>query len=173
MTTLDAGTILRAFELLNGRLASRGQAADVFLVGGAVMCLVHQARPSTRDVDGWFTDPQSVRTAVKEVAAEIGLAEDWLNDAAKGFIPAGADYETWREFSNLRVSTVDAPTLFAMKCAAARTGQDAEDIRFLARLLGIASSKDALALVTRLYPPDSLSVATRLLLEEMLDGDVR
>ena len=62
MSLLTAGTIERAFEPLNDRLDAAGQRAEVFLVGGAVTCLIHQARPSTKYVDGWFTEPQAART---------------------------------------------------------------------------------------------------------------
>ena len=63
----------------------------------------------------------------------------------------------------------DTRTLFAMKCAAARTEEDAGDIRVLARELGLTSSAEALKLVTTFYPENRLPVRTRLLLEELLD----
>jgi hypothetical protein len=67
------------------------------------------------------------------------------------------------------VSTVDARTLLAMKCAAARTLEDAGDIRFLADLLGLHSSAAVLQVVLEYFPAERLPVRVRLLLEEMLD----
>lgn len=133
------------------------------------MCLVHDARPATKDVDAWFTSPEVVRAAAREVAAELTLDENWLNDAAKAFVPPNAAYETWRAFSHLTISTVDARTLLAMKCAAARTVEDGDDIRFLAGRLGLSSSRAILDVVGEYYPEDRLPVRVRLLLEELFD----
>ncbi len=169
MSLLDRNTIIEALTALNGRLAARGRRAELFLVGGAVMCLVHDARPATRDVDGWFTDPEAVRLASREVARDLNLPDDWLNDAAKGFVPSNAGYETWASLSNLTVATVDARTLLAMKAAAARTVEDANDIRFLAEHLALHSTAAVLAVVLEYFPADRLPVRTRLLLEEMFD----
>jgi hypothetical protein len=169
MALLDGAAITEALERLNRRLQARGERADLFLVGGAVMCVVHKARPATKDVDAWFSNPQVVRAAAREVAAELGLPEDWLNDAAKAYVPAKAGYETWRALSHLVISTVDARTLLAMKCAAARTVEDTADIRFLADLLGLRSSGAILQVVLEYFPAERLPVRVRLLLEEMFD----
>lgn len=166
---LDRETIVKALERLNQHMAARGERADLFLVGGAVMCLVHQARPATKDVDAWFSNPQAVRVAAQAVATELDLPVDWLNDAAKAYVPPHAGYETWEALSHVTISTVDARTLLAMKCAAARTAEDSADIRFLANLLGLRSSAEVLGIVLQYFPPDRLPVRVRLLLEEMLD----
>lgn len=52
-------TIVRALHVLTGRLAVEQARAELFLIGGAVRCLVHQARAVPKDVDGWFTEPAS------------------------------------------------------------------------------------------------------------------
>ncbi len=56
-----------------------------------------------------------------------------------------------------------------MKCAAARTDEDASDIRFLAEKLGLTSSAEALDVVLRYHSAGRLPVRTRLLLAELLD----
>jgi len=169
MDLLSRERIVEAFERLNGELAKQNVRAEVYLVGGAVMCLVLEARPATKDVDGWFTEPQAVRAAAKRVAEQMDLPDDWLNDAAKAFVPQGATFERWRSLSHLDVSAADERTLLAMKCAAARTEEDAGDIRVLARHLGLRTAGEVLTVVSQYYPPERLPVRTALLLEEMFD----
>jgi hypothetical protein len=131
------------------------------------MCIALDARASTKDVDAWFTEPAAVRDAAKRVAEDMNLPDDWLNDAAKAYIPEDAGFERWRAYSHLDVSVANEQTLLAMKCAASRSPEDARDIRFLTDRLGLSSAKEILDLVERYYPADRLPVRTRLLLEEM------
>lgn len=159
--------IVEALERLDRALGADGTRAELYLVGGAVMCLVLDARASTKDVDGWFTEPQAVRRAAQTVAADMGLPEDWLNDAAKAFVPQGATFERWRALDHLDISVADERTLLAMKCAAARTEEDAGDIRTLAARLRLRTAPEVLDVVTGFYPIERLPVRTRLLVEEL------
>ena len=58
------------FERLNDELARGGITGEVYLVGGAVMCLVFDARASTRDLDAFFRPAKEVRAAARAVAAQ-------------------------------------------------------------------------------------------------------
>ena len=167
MLLLTRAQIEEALVRLDQALGRRGARAELFLVGGAVMCLVLDTRASTRDVDEWFTEPRAVRAAAREVAQEMHLPEDWINDAAKAFVPQGAVFERWRSFDHLDISVADDRTLLAMKCAAARTTEDAEDIRTLAARLDLSTPQAVLDVVAEFYTADRLPVRTRLLIEEL------
>lgn len=169
MERLSAERIEEAFGALDAELGRRGTKAEVFVVGGAVLCLALKARSSTKHVDAWFAPAPVVREAARAVAESLGLPEDWLNDAAKAFLPASAVFERWRQWPNLEVAVADERTLLAMKCAASRTAEDAADIRFLAGRLGLSSAEAVLEVVLSFFSAERLPVRTRLLLEEMFD----
>ena len=169
MGLLTSAEIVSAFDALNARLAARGESAELAVVGGAVMCLAFDARPATKDVDAWFAPSETVRAAAREVADELGLPSDWLNDAAKAFVPPNASFELYREWPHLRVALADARTLFAMKAAAARTLEDAADLRFLLGRLGIRTAEEALRVVLEFFPAERLPIRTQLLIEELFE----
>lgn len=77
---------------LSAELAARGARAELFLVAGAALAVAYDATRSTRDLDAVFIPSDVVRQAATAVAEREGLAEDWLNDAVKGFLP-GPDPE--------------------------------------------------------------------------------
>ncbi len=54
-----------------------------------------------------------------------------------------------------------------MKCAAARTDEDAADIRVLAARLRLRTRAEVLDIVTAFYPVERLPIRTRLLIEEL------
>ena len=72
---------------LSQELAVRGTRAELFLVGGAALAIAYDATRATRDLDAVFIPSDVVRQAAAAVADREGLAEDWLNNTVKGFLP--------------------------------------------------------------------------------------
>jgi hypothetical protein len=171
MTQLRKADIERLLRLLDAELANEDVVGELHLVGGAVMCLVLDARPATRDVDAFFKPTQVVRRAAARVAARAGVPETWLNDSVKGFLSPHGDFVPYLELENLRVFTAEPHYLLAMKCAAMRLGEefhDLDDVRYLLRHLDITSVEQALTVVTRYFDEKQLPPKTRLALEELL-----
>ncbi len=155
MTALTRSDIRRLFELLNEELAGSSTQAELYLVGGAVMCLAYGARSSTEDVNALFRPTAEVRRAAARVAVRAGLDEGWLNDGVKGFMSAQGDFAPFLEMDHLSVMVAQPAYLLAMKCLAVRIGaefHDEEDIRYLLRHLDVRSFDAATALIAKYYP---------------------
>lgn len=173
MVRLTRSDILRLFELLESELAQEDTVGELYVVGGAVMCLALGARDATRDVDAFFKPTQVIRSAVARVAARANVPATWLNDAVKGFLSPRGDFDPFLERPHLRVFVAEPHYLLAMKCAAMRLGEefhDLDDVRYLLRHLGISTVEEALAIVTRYFDEKQLHPKTRLALEELLPG---
>jgi len=168
---LTRADIRRLFELLNAELAVGETEGELYLVGGAVMCLVMDARAATRDVDAFFRPTQVVREAAARVADQAGVPRSWLKDGVKAFLSPRGDFDPYLELSHVRVFVARPEYLLAMKCAAMRLGeefQDLEDVRFLLRYLDITTPEEALAVVTRYFDEAQIPPKTRFALEELL-----
>lgn len=155
---------------LDAELGARGATGELYLVGGAVMCLAFGAREATRDVDGAFRPSEVVRAAAEAVARREGVAADWLNDAVKGFLSHRGRYDPWLDLPHLRVFVAQPQYLLAMKCIAMRPEElspDWDDIRFLTRYLDVRTAAAALAIVERYYDEPMVKLRTRLGLEEL------
>jgi hypothetical protein len=168
-----AHDIRRLLELLGEELETAGVEGELYLVGGAVMCLAFDARPATRDVDALFRPTREIREAAARVADRAGVPRGWLNDAVKGFLDERGDFDRFLELPNLRVFIARPEYLLAMKCASMRLAEefrDVDDVRYLLRYLNITSVDQALEIVTRYVDEDRLMPKTRLALEELLSG---
>jgi hypothetical protein len=168
---LSSGEIRRLLTLLDADLATHGVDGEVYLVGGAVMCLALNAREATKDVDGLFEPAKAIREAAARVAAASGLDASWLNDAVKGYLSPRGEFEPFLDLPHLKVFVAHPRYLLAMKCAALRLGEefhDLDDVRYLLRYLNVSSADEALAIVTQYYDASQLPPKTRLILEELL-----
>jgi len=163
--------IQRLFKLLNEELRQSGTRGELYLVGGAVMCLAYNARPSTADVDALFQPAAEVRKAAARAAAKSNLPAEWLNDGVKGYLSREGDFAPFLELDHLRIMVARPEYLLAMKCLAMRIGaefHDEEDVRFLLRLLDIQSYDQAVAVITKYYPLERFPQKTMYALEELL-----
>ena len=162
--------IIELLTDLGRRLAARGLEGEMYVVGGAAIALVFDERRSTRDIDAVFEPKQIVYEAAAEIAAERSLPDGWLNDAAKGFV-GGTDEDAVPvlEVPGLRVASASPRILLAMKVLAHRVGEDEDDVRLLAAVLGLSASEDVLGVAESVYG-DRLDVAARFFVEQLF-GD--
>ncbi len=168
---LTRADMLELFRLLDAELAAHDTRGEVYLVGGAVMCLALNARAATRDVDAWFRPAKAVREASVRVAAQANVPESWLNDAVKAWLSSQGEFDRFIEHPHLQVFVARPEYLLALKCMAMRLGEefhDLDDVRYLLRHLDITSADAALSIVGRYFDGDRVPLKTRLALEELL-----
>ncbi|MEX2124715.1 MAG: hypothetical protein WD795_12550 [Woeseia sp.] len=170
MTALSRKVILHLFELLDADLGRAGMEGELFLVGGAVMCLAYDTRPATHDVDAVFKPPGAIREAAARVAGQAGVDEKWLNDAVKGYLSDRGSFEPFLQLQHLRVMVARADYMLAMKCLSMRIGaefHDLDDVRYLLRHLDIDNYKSALDSIGKFYPLERFPQKTLYALEEL------
>jgi len=169
MSLLTRQRIVELFQALNEELSRREVTGEVGICGGAVMCLVFQAREATKDVDAVFEPTRQIRESAAAVARENGLPEDWLNDAAKLYFHVDPPREPVLEFSHLRVWAPTARYMLAMKCISARfDSSDLDDVRFLINYLGLDTSESVFEIIEQYYPHHLIPAKTRFMVEELM-----
>lgn len=168
---MTAEEIKQYFSELNDELRQMEIKGEVSLFGGAVMCLVYNARPATKDVDAIFRPTSEIRQAAKVVAARHNLNDNWLNDAVKGY---------WVEHkeriliahSNLSIFVPEPDYLLAMKAIAARgESYDSDDVRLLIEALNLTSAGDVFEIVEKYYPRNQIGPKTQYFIEELFQDD--
>jgi len=166
---LDRKLIGELFQALNEELTKRGVHGEIGLCGGAVMCLVFQAREATKDVDGIFEPTAEMRKASARVAKKFGLEKDWLNDAAKAYFLTDPPRQSVLELPHLRVWAPSADYMLAMKCISARFDtHDKDDVIFLIRHLGLKKPGEVFRIVEKYYPNSKIPPKAQFLIEEVM-----
>jgi hypothetical protein len=181
----DRSTLERALAELGQRAFAAGRTVEIVIYGGSALLLTLNRQVNTGDVDAVFEGNKDfIKKLAAEMADEFGWDENWLNDGVKGWLSSrDADpdvkilFKTYptEDQPGLRVYAAKPEYLFAMKCRAMRVGgvetnSDIDDIKLLARAMGLKSSQDALTLVEKFYPQNMLQPKTRLGLEEIFSN---
>ena len=152
---------------LNDELRTLEVKGEVCLYGGAVMCLVFDARPATKDVDAVFRPTREIREAAERIAQTHGLRRDWLNDAVKGYVVPHSQRILF-DFPNLKVYVPEPDYLLAMKSLAARGDTaDAADVKLLIGRLGLGKPEEVFAILEKYYPRQQIKPATQYFVEEL------
>lgn len=145
MATLNRTDILDALERLGQLAAEQGLTVELTLLGGAVMVLAYNARLSTHDVDALILSPRGAESRVRrlaaQVAAERGWPDDWLNDAAKGYLVGVSAGAVLFSGPGLVARAPSVAQLFAMKLSAWRDDVDIADARRLLQELAASGGQ--------------------------------
>lgn len=178
----DRLTLENALAELGSRAFAAGRTVEIVVYGGSALLLTLNRQINTGDVDAVFEGNRDfIKKLAAEMAEEFGWDENWLNDGVKGWLSkrdadpdVRALFKTYptEEQPGLRVYTARPEYLFAMKCRAMRVGgieanSDIDDIKLLARAIGIKNSQ---TLVEKFYPQNMLQPKTRLGLEEIFSN---
>ena len=152
---LDAETLLSLIREVAAELPGDGVRRRLVVVGGALLAW-HGLRASTRDIDTVARLDVELRRAVSTVAARHGLAHQWINDSATGFLPQGFDPERgsliWAD-DRLEVVGASRDDVLLMKILAGRA-TDTPDIRALWSHAGFATPAAAARAFFKAYPSE-------------------
>lgn len=167
---LSARRLRELLDELSAALDARGEQAQLFIVGGAAMALAYDDTRTTRDIDALFEPRVQVRAIAAEIGQRHNLDEDWLNDAAKGFMP-GSDAAARTVYtSDALVVLVPSPQyMLAMKLHASRDERDLEDAATLANLAGVITPQGGVELLSKMYPPSTLLPRHRYVVNEVME----
>lgn len=176
-TLFDREALVRGLRDLVAALDATGEDVRLQIVGGAAISFAYNSdRGSTVDIDAVLTPRDVVLSAAEGIAALHGWVADWLNDAARIFVPEGfgrrgAEWVLIAEVGKVEVYVASAEMLLAMKLKATiRRGlREVNDLRILLALTGIGSVDEADALLDAFYPADGLTEKARQIVQIALD----
>ena len=161
---------------LVGRLRAGGHPSRIQIVGGAAIALtINEWRSATADIDGPVSPADIVFAFAGDIAAERNWRQDWINDVAAQFLPAGygraAGWLTVHDADGVIVQVADSETLLAMKVFAAQTRsrRELEDLEALIPLVGLRTVDEIEALYESFYPGDEFTERTARLVQAVLD----
>ena len=166
---LTRARLLELFDRVNEKLRQADQHAEVYIVGGAMMALAHDAQRVTDDVDSHIRRGRdAVNRAVAEIAGEVGLSKYWLNEAVTlRHLPEDPDRGERRVYTNTHLTIDGASTrrMIAMKLHAGRS-PDLADLDILLEAAGVTTRREAERLHELTYGSEPMAAEADLYLIE-------
>ena len=157
---LTKARLLELFDRLNEKLKQADRHAELYIVGGAMMALAHDAQRVTDDVDSHIRQGrEAVTRAVAEIADEEGLSRHWLNEAVTmRHLPEDPDRGERRVYGNTHLTIEGASTnrMIAMKLHAGRP-PDLADLDVLLKAAGVTTRQEAVRLHELTYGTEPMA----------------
>jgi hypothetical protein len=101
----------------------------------------------------------------------MNLPPWWLNEQASAYVSTQHDAGKREVFEHpgIRVMAASPEHVFAMKAFAARS-RDEDDLRTLAKIIGLVGLGAALEVCERFFPGEPLPPRSRAMLEDLFDA---
>ena len=171
MDLFEKKDIENLIDLFALKLDAEGIEGSISIVGGAALSLAYITdRYATTDIDATFPVHPRITEIIQEIALEQNLAQTWINDAVKAYVP----FETvpmWVDFKkigNIQIRIGSAEFLLAMKLKADRGFRDRPDIAALIKLCGLTSLEEIEDLYGRYQHQEILCGRTKEFLCQVL-----
>lgn len=185
--------LLAAFDRLAERAIENNARLDIAVYGGSALMLASNFRFSTEDVDigpipkPW---PAWLDKAVADIASEMRISQDWLNDAVGFHLSSLAEFPNdhlefgtfprGSERAGLSVFVPKPDYMLAMKLKAMRINdpakgkQESSDILNLMEAMGVNNEADAMAVLEKYYPRSAQHAERyRFLLRHLMKSGVQ
>jgi hypothetical protein len=170
-TELTREIIERAFDEMGRLAAARGITIEIAVYGGSCLILASDIRNASGDIDAVFlVGGKAVREIADQVAAQLRLPKDWINEGVKRMAPppgdpqpnlilAGEYPRMPNSIVGLRVHLPTPAYILAMKILANRLVEDTEKIESdlndavaLMKVTKLTTEQQLLDLLKECYP---------------------
>ncbi len=109
--------------------------------------------------------------SASRAAIVADLPDGWRNEAVKGFLTGDdPDAVPVLDLPGLRCQAASPRMLLALKVLAHRVGEDDDDVRLLARHLGLAGADAVLDVVTAMVGEARLTAQAQFFVEQVMSG---
>jgi Nucleotidyltransferase of unknown function (DUF6036) len=167
----DKVELERLVRLFASRVNEARISGTISLVGGAALSLSYlHDREATTDIDALLPTDLRISEIIAEIAVHENLDKNWINDAAKAYVPfeTEAQWVDLYRVGGVLVRIATAELLLAMKLRADRGFRDRPDIEGLIKICGITSISEIEELYGGFHHQEVIQEKTRLVVIGML-----